>query len=56
MLKDPEGGLAVRPIFHQLGARIEPHTSVAFLAYYPVPLWLQTRRRMVFGNTIKQVW
>jgi len=32
-LKDLKGDLAIRPIFHQLEARIEAHIFIAFLAY-----------------------
>jgi transposase len=31
--KDLKGDLAIRPIFHQLEARIEAHVFIAFLAY-----------------------
>jgi len=32
-VQGPEGDLAIRPIYHQLPARIEAHIFVAFLAY-----------------------
>jgi hypothetical protein len=31
--QEPQGDLAVRPVFHQLEARIEAHVFIAFLAY-----------------------
>ncbi len=31
--KNLKGGLAIRPIFHQLEARVEAHVFIAFLAY-----------------------
>jgi hypothetical protein len=31
--KDLKGDLAIRPIFHQLEARVEAHVFIAFLAY-----------------------
>ena len=31
--KNLKGDLAIRPVFHQLGARIEAHVFIAFLAY-----------------------
>src|SRR5437763_11641151 len=31
--KNLKGDLAIRPVFHQLEARVEAHVSIAFLAY-----------------------
>jgi hypothetical protein len=31
--KNLKGDLAIRPVFHQLGTRIEAHVFIAFLAY-----------------------
>jgi hypothetical protein len=31
--KNLKGDLAIRPVFHQLEARIEAHVFIAFLAY-----------------------
>ena len=33
MFKNLKGDLAIRPIFHQLEARVEAHVFIAFLAY-----------------------
>ena len=33
VFKNLKGDLAIRPIFHQLEARIEAHVFIAFLAY-----------------------
>ena len=33
VFKNLKGDLAIRPVFHQLAARIEAHVFIAFLAY-----------------------
>jgi transposase len=53
--KNLKGDLAVRPIFHQTGARIEAHIFVAFLAYcVHVSLGHQLRIKAP-GLTVRQV-
>ncbi len=53
--KDLKGDLAVRPIYHQVEARIEAHIFVAFLAYcLHVTLKAHLRHRAP-GLTVRQV-
>jgi hypothetical protein len=53
--KDLKGELAIRPIFHQLPARIEAHIFVAFLAYC-LHVTLQAHlRHHAAGLTVRQV-
>lgn len=53
--KDLKGDLAIRPIYHQLPARIEAHIFVAFLAYcLHVTLKAQLRHHAP-GLTVRQV-
>lgn len=53
--KDLKGDLAIRPIFHQIQARIEAHLFVAFLAYC-LHVTLKTHLRPhAPGLTVRQV-
>jgi transposase len=53
--KNLKGDLAVRPIFHQLGSRIEAHIFVAFLAYCLHVSLKEKLRRRAPGLTPRQV-
>jgi transposase len=53
--KNLKGDLAVRPIFHQLGPRIEAHIFVAFLAYCLHVSLKEKLRRRAPGLTPRQV-
>jgi transposase len=54
--KDLKGDLAIRPIYHQVEARIEAHIFVAFLAYcLHVTLKTHLRHRAP-GLTVRQVF
>ena len=53
--KDLKGELAIRPIFHQLPARIEAHIFVAFLAYCLHATLQAHLRHHAPGLTVRQV-
>ena len=53
--KDLKSDLAVRPIFHQVGSRIEAHIFVAFLAYCLYVSLKEKLRRRAPGLTPRQV-
>lgn len=52
--KDLKGDLAVRPIFHQVQARIEAHIFVAFLAYCLHVTLKEHLRHRAPGLTVRQ--
>jgi transposase len=53
--KNLKGDLAIRPIFHQLEARIEAHIFVCFLAYSVQVTLRQQLRARAPGLTVRQV-
>lgn len=53
--KTLKGDLAIRPIFHQLEARIEAHIFIAFLAYCLHVTLAQRRRALAPGLTPRSV-
>src|SRR5689334_12234968 len=54
-IQEPQGDLAIRPVFHQLEARIEAHVFIAFLAYCPHVTLAQRLHALAPGLTPRSV-
>ncbi len=53
MFKEVKNDLAVRPIYHQLEARIEAHIFIAFLAYCLLVTLKQRLKTLAPGLTAR---